>query len=67
MKKEIYITFKPDGTIQIEAEGFQGSECLSATQPYEKALGIKKDNSARQMKNISGQVQKNAAMHRNKY
>lgn len=65
--KEVHITFKPDGTVQIEAEGFQGTECLSATQPYEVALGIKKENSKKEMKTITGQAQKNATRNQHKY
>jgi hypothetical protein len=40
MKKEkITVTFNPDGTVEMDAEGFEGGECLKATQDLEKALG----------------------------
>lgn len=38
--KEVIITVKPDGTVQIEAGGYSGGECLSATKPFEEALGV---------------------------
>jgi len=38
--KEIVITIKPDGTVQMEAAGFAGRECLSATRAFEESLGV---------------------------
>lgn len=40
MDKEIVITIKPDGTVQMEAAGFAGRECLSATSAFEESLGV---------------------------
>ncbi|MBD2510050.1 DUF2997 domain-containing protein [Nostoc muscorum FACHB-395] len=28
------------GEVRVEAEGFEGLSCLSATQPFEEALGV---------------------------
>lgn len=39
MSKEIVIVVKPDGSVEVDAVGFSGSECLEATMPYEKVLG----------------------------
>lgn len=40
MEKEIVITVKPDGTVQVEAAGFAGRECLNATRAFEESLGV---------------------------
>ncbi|WP_028550820.1 DUF2997 domain-containing protein [Paenibacillus sp. UNC451MF] len=37
--KTIEIIVKTDGTLSIEAVGFQGKSCEKATQALEKALG----------------------------
>lgn len=37
--KQIKIRIKPNGSTEIEAVGFTGVECTTATQPYESALG----------------------------
>ena len=37
--KQIIIDIKPDGSVKIEAVGFQGQSCLEATKPFEEALG----------------------------
>jgi transketolase N-terminal domain/subunit len=37
--KRIVIDFSPNGNTQVEAFGFQGSECLSATKSIEEAIG----------------------------
>lgn len=50
MAKEIIITYNPDGTVKMEAEGFVETECLEGTAAYEKALGLNKTNSERKMK-----------------
>lgn len=47
--KEITIKFNPDGSVEMEAEGFEGQTCLQGTKPYEKAVGI--SNPQRKMKN----------------
>ncbi|MFZ5650270.1 MAG: DUF2997 domain-containing protein [Bacillota bacterium] len=39
MTREIVITVRPDGSVQIEAAGFAGRECLRATQDFEQSLG----------------------------
>ncbi|AUB41930.1 hypothetical protein COO91_08021 [Nostoc flagelliforme CCNUN1] len=31
---------KVTGEVRVEAEGFEGLSCLSATQPFEEALGV---------------------------
>ncbi|WP_079912061.1 DUF2997 domain-containing protein [Paenibacillus sp. 32352] len=38
--KSIEIIVKKDGTLSIEAIGFQGKSCEAATQALEKALGM---------------------------
>ncbi|SFR12456.1 DUF2997 domain-containing protein [Desulfoscipio geothermicus] len=38
--KEIIITVSPDGNVNIEAQGYQGRECIKATASFEKDLGI---------------------------
>lgn len=40
MPKEIIITVKPDGTVEIEADGYAGRDCLKDTKPFEEALGV---------------------------
>ena len=39
MTKSIEIVVSPIGDIQIEAVGFQGTDCTKATQFLEEALG----------------------------
>ncbi len=39
MKPSIHILVAPDGSIQIEAVGFQGPDCEQATRFIEQALG----------------------------
>ncbi len=44
MEKTILIHFDTaTSDFSIEAEGFEGLDCLSATQPFEEALGIVSD------------------------
>lgn len=38
--KKITITITPDGETKIEASGYSGDECIKATAPLEKALGV---------------------------
>ena len=38
--KELIITYHLDGRIEIEGQGFVGTECLEASKPFEKALGL---------------------------
>lgn len=38
--KEIIITISPDGKVHVEAKGFRGRACKTATEAYEKALGL---------------------------
>lgn len=36
---QIRVTCKPDGTVQVKAEGFTGETCRAFTAPYTKAIG----------------------------
>lgn len=38
--KQIAMTFKPDGSVQITPTGFEGSTCYDATRPYEAGQGL---------------------------
>ncbi|MCC5604330.1 DUF2997 domain-containing protein [Nostoc favosum] len=41
MESSILIHFdNATGEVRVEAEGFEGLSCLSATQPFEQALGV---------------------------
>ncbi|MBD2683495.1 MULTISPECIES: DUF2997 domain-containing protein [Nostoc] len=41
MERSVLIHFdSATGEVRVEAEGFEGLTCLSATQPFEEALGI---------------------------
>jgi hypothetical protein len=41
MERSILIHFdSATGEVKVEAEGFEGLTCLSATQPFEEALGV---------------------------
>jgi hypothetical protein len=41
MERSILIHFdSATGEVKVEAEGFEGLACLSATQPFESALGV---------------------------
>lgn len=41
MERSILIHFDSStGEVRVEAEGFEGLSCLSATQPFEEALGV---------------------------
>ncbi|MBD2518113.1 DUF2997 domain-containing protein [Nostoc sp. FACHB-973] len=41
MERSILIHFdSATGEVKVEAEGFEGLSCLSATQPFEEALGV---------------------------
>jgi hypothetical protein len=37
--KQVVIDFLPDGTVQIDAQNFQGVECEAATKAFQEALG----------------------------
>ena len=39
MAKTIEVIIKPDGTLKIDAVGFQGADCEKATRFLEVALG----------------------------
>ena len=39
MAKSIEVIVKPDGTLKIDAVGFQGADCEKATRFLEQALG----------------------------
>ncbi|QLE53392.1 DUF2997 domain-containing protein (plasmid) [Nostoc sp. C057] len=60
MERSILIHFdSATGEVRVEAEGFEGLSCLSATQPFEEALGVVegdrtfKEESAPQIRNTS--------------
>lgn len=36
---ELIIDIKPDGTVTMEAVGYEGKACLTAAAPFEAALG----------------------------
>jgi len=36
--KQIEITVKPDGTVKLDATGFQGGACKKTTEPLRKML-----------------------------
>jgi hypothetical protein len=41
MERSILIHFdNTTGEVRVEAEGYEGMSCLSATQPFEEALGV---------------------------
>ncbi len=40
--KKVVVTITKEGEIKIEAEGYEGSGCLKATEPFEKAFGAVK-------------------------
>ena len=41
MERSVLIHFdNATGEVRVEAEGFEGVSCLSATQPFEEALGV---------------------------
>ena len=39
--RSLTITVKPNGESQIEANGFEGASCTTATMPYIQRLGGK--------------------------
>jgi hypothetical protein len=39
MARTIEVIVKPDGSLKIDAVGFQGADCEKATASLEKALG----------------------------
>ena len=41
--KKILVTFSENGEVKVEAKGFSGKGCLSATKFVEEALGKKGD------------------------
>ncbi|MHC5779723.1 DUF2997 domain-containing protein [Nostoc sp.] len=44
MERSILIHFdSATGEVKVEAEGFEELTCLSATQPFESALGVVSD------------------------
>jgi hypothetical protein len=36
--KRLVFTFKEDGTVSVDAQGFQGEECINATEKLLKPL-----------------------------
>jgi len=41
MSKKVEIIILPTGEVKMQAHGFKGRECLKATEPFRRALGIK--------------------------
>jgi hypothetical protein len=39
MRKELEITVKPDGQVEILTHGLKGKSCLEAVAPFEAVLG----------------------------
>ncbi len=39
MRKELEITIKPDGEVEILTHGFKGKSCLDAVAPFQAVLG----------------------------
>lgn len=37
--KEIDVTIKPDGEVEIHVQGFKGKACLDVARAFEQALG----------------------------
>ena len=40
MSKKIVFIISETGEVSLEAQGFKGRECLKASEPFRKALGI---------------------------
>lgn len=40
MQKKLIITLKPDGTVDIEGEGYTDTQCLRDSALFEQALGV---------------------------
>lgn len=36
---QVIITIKPDGSVTVKAEGYQGPSCADVTRPFIDALG----------------------------
>ena len=39
MRKELEVTIKPDGEVEILTHGFKGKSCLDAVAPFQAVLG----------------------------
>lgn len=64
---ELVFTINSDGTVEIEANGYSGNECLEASRPYEKELGVVTDRK-RKPEALSGEgVKTNNGRNRLKY
>jgi len=37
---DIYIRISPGGDVTVEARGYTGKSCVSATKPFEEAVGV---------------------------
>jgi len=44
MNKRVIITIKPDGSTSVEADGYNGKGCQSATAAFQRALGVVTDD-----------------------
>lgn len=42
--EQLRIRIKPDGKVEIKAEGIKGEGCLSVIRPFEEALGGVSEN-----------------------
>ncbi|WP_090811206.1 DUF2997 domain-containing protein [Paenibacillus sp. 276b] len=62
--KEVIMLFKADGTVIVEAVGYNGDGCEAATEPYEKGLGHVEERSYK--KEYHGKNTRNQAMIKNK-
>jgi hypothetical protein len=54
--KRIVITFKPDGSSNVEAFGFEGDECLDATREIENAIGVAGNRSPKPEMQLASRV-----------
>ena len=64
---ELHIIVKPDGSVEIDAKGYTGTNCLEASRPYEKDLGVVAERK-RKPEILSGEgVKTNGGRNRIKY
>ncbi len=43
-RKTITVVVKPDGTVELSADGYKGKSCLEASKFLEEALGLQTGN-----------------------
>jgi hypothetical protein len=64
---ELHIIVKPDGSAEIDAQSYSGNDCLEASRPYEKDLGVVAERK-RKPEILSGEgVKTNGGRNRIKY